>query len=180
MSRQNGCLDLVVLKPGLDGLASEAGRHVLGGGVDALVVPVGGGGLVGGCAIAAHGLDPRIAVFAAEPEGAPDAYESLRRGVRWTEFTPNTLADGLRGTIGEINFALLQEHDVQVLPVSEAEIVAAMRRVWEHLKQVIEPSSATVLAAVLRHRQRFAGRRVGLVLSGGNVDLDALPFAAGR
>jgi threonine dehydratase len=146
------------------------------GGLDALITPVGGGGLIGGCAIAAHGLDPRIAIFAAEPEGAPDAWESLRRGVRFTDFVPNTIADGLRGTIGEINFSLLREHAVTVLPVSEVEIIAAMRLLWERLKQVVEPSSATVLAALLRHREHFAGKRVGVVLTGGNVDLAALPF----
>lgn len=146
------------------------------GGIDALIAPVGGGGLVGGCAIAAHGLDPAIAVYAAEPEGAPDAYESLRRGERFTDFVPDTIADGLRGTIGEINFGLLQEHVCDVLPVSDAEIVAAMRLLWERLKLVVEPSGATVLAALLRHRDRFAGRRVGLILSGGNVDLSTLPF----
>jgi threonine dehydratase len=146
------------------------------GGVDALITPVGGGGLIGGCAIAAHGIDARVRIFAAEPEGAADAYESLRRGVRFTDFVPNTIADGLRGTIGEINFTLLREHSVTVLPVSEAEIVAAMRLLWERLKQVVEPSSATVLAALLRYREHFNGQRVGVILTGGNVDLDALPF----
>ena len=146
------------------------------GGLDVLIAPVGGGGLVSGCAIAARGIDPAIAVYAAEPEGAPDAYESFRRGERFTDITPNTIADGLRGTIGAINFALMRENVRDVLPVSEAEIVAAMRLVWERLKQVIEPSSATVLAAILRHRDHFTGKRVGVVLSGGNVDLDALPW----
>ncbi|MCQ4165634.1 pyridoxal-phosphate dependent enzyme [Tahibacter harae] len=146
------------------------------GGLDALIAPVGGGGLVSGCAIAVRGIDPAVAVYAAEPEGAPDAYESFRRGERFTDITPNTIADGLRGTIGAINFTLMRENVREVLPVSEAEIVAAMRLVWERLKQVIEPSSATVLAAILRHREHFAGRRVGVVLSGGNVDLDALPW----
>lgn len=146
------------------------------GGLDALITPVGGGGLIGGCATAAHGVDPRIAIFGAEPEGAPDAFESLRRGQRWSDFVPNTIADGLRGVIGEINFALLREHTVTVLPVSEGEIVAAMRLLWERLKQVVEPSSATVLAALLRHREHFTGKRVGVVLTGGNVDLAALPF----
>ena len=146
------------------------------GGIDVLIAPVGGGGLISGCAIAARGTDAAVAVYAAEPEGAPDAYESFRRGERFTDITPNTIADGLRGTIGAINFTLMRENVREVLPVSEAEIVAAMRLVWERLKQVIEPSSATVLAAILRHREHFAGRRVGVVLSGGNVDLDALPW----
>lgn len=146
------------------------------GALDALIAPIGGGGLVGGCAIAAHGLDPAMRVYAAEPEGAPDAWESMRRGERWTAFTPDTICDGLRGTLGEPNFALLRAHAVEVLPVNDAEVVAAMRLLWERLKLVVEPSAATVLAALLRHRERFANTRVGLVLSGGNVDLDALPW----
>lgn len=147
------------------------------GGIDVLVAPVGGGGLISGCAIAARGTDAAIAVYAAEPEGAPDAYESFRRGERFVDIQPQTIADGLRGAIGEINFALMREHVAAVLPVSETEIVAAMRLVWERMKQLIEPSSATALAAVLRHREHFAGKRVGIVLSGGNVDLDELPWS---
>ncbi|UXI68180.1 pyridoxal-phosphate dependent enzyme [Tahibacter amnicola] len=150
------------------------------GGLDILVTPVGGGGLVSGCAIAARGLDPAVTVYAAEPEGAPDAYESFRRGERFTAITPDTIADGLRGTIGEINFAIMRQHVRDVLPVSDAQIIAAMRLAWERLKQVIEPSSATVLAAVLRYPDRFAGKRVGLVLTGGNVDPDALPWMTPR
>lgn len=146
------------------------------GGIDVLITPVGGGGLSSGCAIAVRGLDPTTAVFAAEPEGAPDAYESFRRGERYVDMTPDTIADGLRGTIGEINFVLMRANVDAVLPVSEAQIVAAMRLIWERLKQVVEPSSATVLAAILRHPAHFAGKRVGVVLSGGNVDLDALPW----
>lgn len=147
------------------------------GGIDVLITPVGGGGLSSGCAIAARELNPTTTVFAAEPEGAPDAYESFRRGERYVDITPDTIADGLRGTIGEINFALMRANVNAVLPVSEAQIVAAMRLIWERLKQVVEPSSATVLAAILRHPAHFAGKRVGVVLSGGNVDLDALPWS---
>lgn len=146
------------------------------GPLDALLTPLGGGGLVCGSAIAAHGLRPGLAVFGAEPEGAADAYESLRRGQRVTDLVPDTICDGLRGTIGEENLAILRAEAVRVLLVSDAETVAAMRLVWSRLKQVIEPSCATVLAAVLRYPEHFAGKRVGLILSGGNVDLDALPW----
>ena len=142
------------------------------GSLDCLITPVGGGGLVGGTAVAAAGIDASIRVFGAEPEGAADAFESLRRGERVTDLVPHTVCDGLRGTIGPINFALLREHRVEVLLVGEDEILAAMRLAWERLKILIEPSSATVLAAVLRHRERFAGQRIGMILSGGNVDLD--------
>ena len=144
--------------------------------LDVLVVPIGGGGLIGGSAIAAKGIFPRIRIIAAEPEGAADAFESLRRGMRVIDIVPDTICDGLRATFGEINFALLREYGVEVLQVSDAQTVAAMRLVYERLKIVIEPSSAVVLAAILRHRERFAGLRVGAILSGGNVDLDRLPW----
>jgi threonine dehydratase len=140
------------------------------GALDALIAPIGGGGLVGGSAIAARTLAPGVALYAAEPTGAADAYESLRRGERVTDIVADTICDGLRATIGEINFDLLRRHAVEVLPVADADTVAAMKLLWQRLKQLVEPSSATVLAAVLAHPDRFAGRRVGVILSGGNVD----------
>lgn len=146
------------------------------GPLDALVTPVGGGGLASGCAVMAHALAPDLALFGAEPEGADDAARSLARGRLVTDVVPDTLCDGLRATIGEPNLAALQAHHVEVLTVSDTEVVAAMKLLWQHLKQVVEPSSATVLAALLRYRDRFARKRVGVVLTGGNVDLDALPW----
>jgi len=146
------------------------------GPLDAIVTPIGGGGLVGGSAIAAHALLPDVRVFAAEPEGAADAYESLRRGERVQELAPDTICDGLRALIGPINFELLQRHRVTVLPVADSETIAAMRLVLERLKLVVEPSSAIALAAILKNREHFAGKRVGVILSGGNIDLDALPW----
>ncbi len=148
------------------------------GALDLLVTPVGGGGLVSGTALAASGQASGPSVFGAEPEGAADAYESLRQQRRITDIVPDTVCDGLRGTVGAVNLALMSAHGVQVLLVSDAETLDAMRLAWERLKVIIEPSCATVLAAVLRYPERFAGRRVGLVLSGGNVDLRALPFAS--
>ena len=153
----------------------QVGLHAANS-LDALIAPIGGGGLIGGSAIVAREHSLVMQVFAAEPAGAADAFESLRLGRRVTDIVPQTIADGLRGTIGAVNLALLQTHRVEVLLVDEAEILAAMRLLWECLKIVVEPSSATVLAAVLRHRERFAGRRVGLIVSGGNVGLDALPW----
>jgi threonine dehydratase len=143
------------------------------GSLDAVLVPVGGGGLVAGTAIAAASVSPGTRIFAAEPESGADAWASLQRGERITDLVPDTIADGLRATIGPRNFAVLREQGVQVLLVGEDEIRAAMRLLWEHLKLVVEPSSATVLAALLRHRGAVAGRRIGLILTGGNVDLDA-------
>lgn len=144
--------------------------------LDAVLAPVGGGGLISGCAVTAHAIDADMRMFAAEPEGANDAAQSLAHNQRITDVVPDTLCDGLRATIGEPNFALLRQHRVEVLTVSDAETIAAMKLLWQHLKLVVEPSSATVLAALLRYRQRFAGLRVGVILTGGNVDLDALPW----
>ena len=146
------------------------------GGLDAIITPVGGGGLSAGCSIAAHGIDPALAMYGAEPAGADDAAQSLARGARIDHFVPDTLCDGLRTLIGESNFDALREHRVEVITVSDEESIAAMRQLWQTLKLVVEVSSATVFAAVLKQRERFAGRRVGLVLTGGNVDIDALPW----
>ena len=144
--------------------------------LDALITPIGGGGLIGGSAIAARALRPQIHIFAAEPEGAAEAHASLRAGTRVTELVPHTICDGLRAVLGEINFNLLRANRVEVLLASDAETIVAMRLIWERLKIVVEPSSAVALAAILRHHERFAGQRVGVILSGGNVDLDHLPW----
>jgi threonine dehydratase len=150
------------------------------GRLDALVVPVGGGGLASGTALAVAALAPHCRLYVAEPAGAAETAASLAQGRRITDFVPDTICDGLRGTLGQINFELLQAHGVQALVVDDADTVAAMRLLWSRMKQLVEPSSATVLAAILRYPQHFAGQRVGVLLSGGNVDLDALPalFAA--
>ena len=144
--------------------------------LDALITPVGGGGLAAGVAIAAHAQQPALALFGAEPAGADDAARSLAAGARVANLSPDTVCDGLRALIGVPNLDALRTHRVAVIAVSDAETVAAMRLLWSELKQVVEVSSATVLAAILQQPQRFAGRRVGVVLSGGNVDLDALPW----
>jgi threonine dehydratase len=153
-------------------LLSEVGE------LDALIAPIGGGGLIGGSAIAAKALQSGIEVYAAEPTGAADAYESLRRGARFTDIVADTVCDGLRGLLGEINFALLRHYGIRVLPVDDARTIAAQRLVFERMKIVIEPSSAIALAAVLAHPEIFRGRRVGVIFSGGNVDLDRLPWQA--
>jgi threonine dehydratase len=145
-------------------------------GLDAIITPIGGGGLQAGCAIAAHSISPDIAMYGAEPSGAADAAQSLAQGARIEQFTPDTVCDGLRALIGESNLQALREHRVAVITVSDAETIAAMKLLWQTLKLVVEASSATVFAAVLKQRERFAGRRVGLVLTGGNVDVDALPW----
>lgn len=143
--------------------------------LDVVMAPLSGGGLMSGTAIAAKGLHPGIEAIAAEPEGACDGHDSLKSGVRITGRRADTISDGLRAELGPLTFAALRTHCDDVLLVSDVETMAAMRLVWERLKVVIEPSCAVPLAAVLRHRERFAGLRVGIILSGGNVDLDALP-----
>ena len=142
---------------------------------DAVVVPVGGGGLAAGTAIAVAALSATTRVYVAEPSGAAETFASLQRGERVTEFTPDTVCDGLRGTLGAPNFKLLRHYGVEALTVDDADTLVAMRLLWERSKQPVEPSSAIALAAVLQHRQRFAGQRVGIILSGGNLDLAALP-----
>lgn len=146
--------------------------------LDVVITPIGGGGLISGCAIAVHALAPDMPVVGAEPAGADDAAQSLVRGERVTSLVPHTVCDGLRATIGVPNLALLREYAIEVITVSDDEVLAAMRLAWAELKQTIEPSSATVLAAVLARPERFAGQRVGLVVTGGNVDLDAISFLA--
>jgi threonine dehydratase len=142
--------------------------------LDAIVVPVGGGGLASGTALAIAGVSPRTRLYLAEPAGAAETAASLAKGERVTDFTPDTVCDGLRGTLGAINFRLLAAHRAQALVVDDAATLAAMRLVWTRMKQLIEPSSAVALAAVLGNRALFDGRRVGVILSGGNVDLAAL------
>ena len=151
-------------------------------GLDALVAPVSGGGLLSGTCIAAHGIDSSIEVFGAEPEGARDAHDSLAAGVRITGRTADTVCDGLRAELGTLTFPILRRHVADVLLVDDGQVAAAMRLLWERMKLVVEPSGAVPLATVLANPERFAGRRVGIVLSGGNVDLDALPglFALAR
>lgn len=146
--------------------------------LDVLVVPVGGGGLAAGTAMTAAALAPNCQVVLAEPEGADDAARSMATGERVVDFVPDTVCDGLRAALGAPNFALLRHHRVEVITVDDAATVQAMRVFWQIAKQLVEPSSALVLAAVLRHPARFAGKRVGVILSGGNVDLDALPWSA--
>lgn len=145
-------------------------------GLHAIVIPVGGGGLAAGTVIAARGVDASVVVHAAEPTGAADTSRSLASGRREVDFVPDTVCDGLRAAVGETNFAVLLGHGVSVTTVTDAECVAAMRLIWTHLKMIVEVSSATVLAAVLKQPGLFAGKRVGLVLSGGNVDFDSLPW----
>jgi threonine dehydratase len=145
--------------------------------LDLLVAPLGGGGLMSGSAIVARALSPSTRLLAAEPAGADDGWRSMQRGERVIDVVPDTICDGLRATIDEIDFELLRMHHVEIETVDDPQILAAMRLLWKHLKQTVEPSSAVALAVVLAKREHYRGKRIGMILSGGNVDLDALPFA---
>jgi threonine dehydratase len=143
------------------------------GPLDVVVLPVGGGGLAAGACLVAAAQSPAPAVVVAEPAGAADTAKSLAAGARDIDFTPDTVCDGLRGTLGAPNFELLHRHGAEAIVVRDADTLAAMRVLWQRLKLIVEPSSAIAFAAVLQQPGRFAGKRVGVVLSGGNVDLDA-------
>jgi threonine dehydratase len=145
-------------------------------GLDFVLAPVGGGGLLAGTALATSALSPDTRVFGAEPEAVDDAYRSLRAGRIQGLESVKTVADGLRTTLGRLTFSVIREHVDDILCVSEDEIIAAMRLVWERMKIVIEPSSSVAVAALLKSPRLFAAKRVGVILSGGNVDLDSLPW----
>jgi threonine dehydratase len=140
--------------------------------LDAVMAPVGGGGLMSGTCLSVSGSRPDLEIFGAEPAGADDAFRSLRDGTRYPSVEPRTLADGLLTSLSDRTFRILSKHLEGILTVTDENIVRAMRLLWERMKIVVEPSGAVPLAAVLEHPSRFAGRRVGLIISGGNVDLD--------
>jgi len=146
------------------------------GPLDAIVTPVGGGGLISGTAIAATALQPGIRIFGAEPCGADDAARSKRAGVRIPLAAPRSVADGLLANLGELTWPVVRDRVEEIVTVSEEEILAAMRLAWERAKLLIEPSAAVAVAAVLSERFRALGglTRVGVILSGGNVDFDRL------
>jgi threonine dehydratase len=144
--------------------------------LDIVLTPVGGGGLISGSAIAARALISDVIVIGAEPEGAADTAKSLESGQRVDQYPVNTIADGLRAIVGVLNFEIIRNNVDRVVTVSETGIIDAMALVWEHFRMLIEPSSATVVAAILARPEHFSGKRVGAVISGGNVDLQCLPF----
>jgi len=144
--------------------------------LDVIIAPVGGGGLLSGTALAARGVNSKIKVYGAEPEMADDACRSLKAGRIIPSDNPKTIADGLRTSLCERTFTILSQNVDDILTVSEQSIIEAMLLIWERMKIVVEPSSATVLAAVLANRELFTGKKTGLIISGGNVDLRKLPF----
>jgi threonine dehydratase len=143
---------------------------------DVVMAPVGGGGLLGGTALATHHINPKCKVIAAEPEGADDAFRSFHAKEHIPMVNPQTIADGLLTSVGKINFQIIMEHVDDILTANDEEIIAAMRLIYERMKIVIEPSCAVPLAALLKNKEMFKGKKVGIILSGGNVDLSKLPF----
>ncbi|MFP4207335.1 MAG: pyridoxal-phosphate dependent enzyme [Wenzhouxiangella sp.] len=148
--------------------------------LDLVIAPVGGGGLISGTAIAVRHLRPACRVIAAEPANADDAARSFRSGRIEPVATTTTIADGLRTSLGELTFAIIQRDVDDVVTVSEEAIIDALRQVWERMKIVIEPSCAVPLAAILEGAVEVKGRRVGIIITGGNVDLDALADLFGK
>lgn len=144
--------------------------------LDLVMTPVGGGGLLGGTALAVHYLSPGTEVIAGEPLGANDAWKSFHGGTLVPSVEPNTIADGLLTSLGDKNFELIRQYVDDIVTVDDEEIKGAMRLIWERMKLVVEPSAAVPFAVVLQQPERFANKRVGIILSGGNVDLAKLPF----
>ena len=144
--------------------------------LDHVIAPVGGGGLLSGTALSVHYFSPQTEVVAGEPEGADDAYRSFKAGRLIPLENPNTIADGLLTSLGDKTFSIIQELVSGIYTVNDDEIVEAMRLIWERMKIVIEPSCAVPFAAVLKNKAIFGGKQVGVILTGGNVDLGKLPF----
>ncbi len=139
--------------------------------LDYLLTPVGGGGLLSGTALAAKYFSPSTQVIAGEPAGSDDAYRSLKSG-HIEAPQSNSIADGLLSSLGDKTFSLIREYVKEIITVSDDEIIAAMRLIWERMKIIVEPSCAVPFAAVLKSKEKFSGKNVGIILSGGNVDLE--------
>ena len=144
--------------------------------LDYIFVPVGGGGLIAGSALAAHYFGSSVKVIGAEPFEVDDAYRSFISGKIETNLTTNTIADGLKTILGDQTLPLILKFVHKIIRVEESEIIEAMKLIWERMKIVVEPSSAVALAALIKEKTNYANARVGIIISGGNVDLTKLPF----
>jgi threonine dehydratase len=144
--------------------------------LDVIIAPVGGGGLLSGTSIAAKGLKPAIRVIAAEPEMADDAFRSMQEGKIIPSQNPKTIADGLLTSLGTLTFPIIQQNVEQIVTVSEQGIIDTMKFIWERAKIIIEPSAATVVGVLWEKKIALSGLKVGVILSGGNVDLNKLPW----
>ncbi|MCP4675254.1 MAG: pyridoxal-phosphate dependent enzyme [Deltaproteobacteria bacterium] len=144
--------------------------------LEIVIAPVGGGGLLSGTAIAVFGISPMTRVVGAEPEMADDAFRSLKEGKILPSVNPQTISDGLLTSLGDLTFPIIQKLVEEIVTVSEEETISAMRCIYERMKIVVEPSAAVSLGALMRNRSRLQKMRIGIILSGGNVDLTKLPF----
>jgi len=144
--------------------------------LDTIITPVGGGGLLSGTALATHYFSPSTKVVAAEPLGADDAYQSFYQKKFIPSVNPDTIADGLRTSLGSLTFPIIRRLVSDIVTVNDQATIEAMKLVWERMKIIIEPSSAVALAIVLKHKHRFQGQKIGIIISGGNVDLMHLPW----
>ncbi|NQW30582.1 MAG: pyridoxal-phosphate dependent enzyme [Ignavibacteria bacterium] len=146
--------------------------------LDVIIAPVGGGGLLSGTLLSIHGANSVILCYGAEPEAADDALRSIRAGSIQPSIQPQTIADGLLTSLGTLTFPIIQQYVTDIVTASEPNIIAAMRIIMERVKLVVEPSGAVPLAAIMQNNAHFLGKRVGVIISGGNVDVSRLPFAA--
>ncbi len=146
------------------------------GDLDFIIPPVGGGGLASGTGLSTFYFSPNTKVIGAEPKGADDAFRSIRDNKIYPSINPQTIADGLLTQLGEVTFNIIKKHVNEIITVEETSIVKAMRMIWERMKIIVEPSAAVTLAVVLENQKKFENKKVGLILSGGNVDLDKLPW----
>ncbi len=144
--------------------------------LDIIMAPVGGGGLLSGTALSTHYFSPNTKVIAAEPEQADDAFQSFYQHKFIPSINPNTIADGLRTSLGTLTYPIIRDHVHQIVTVSEDSIVKAMRLVWERMKIIIETSSAVTVAAIMENKFEHHNQKIGIIISGGNVDLDDLPW----
>lgn len=144
--------------------------------LDVILAPIGGGGLMSGTALTTHYMSPETTVLAAEPEGANDAYQSFIKKEFIPSENPQTIADGLSTSLGSLTFPIIMKYVDDIITVSDKSIIMAMKLIWERMKIIIEPSSAVPFAAILENVSKFRNKRVGIILSGGNVDLSKLPW----
>lgn len=148
-------------------------------GLDMMVAPIGGGGMISGTCLTLSNIAPEVQIIAAEPEQADDAYRSFKAGHIIADDAPVTIADGLKVPLKELTWHFVSNHVTDILTCSEQEIIDAMKLTWQRMKIVMEPSCAVPLAAILKNKEKFAGKRVGVIVTGGNVDLDKLPWIMG-
>ena len=147
--------------------------------LDAIIAPIGGGGMISGTCLTISSIAPDINIFAAEPQNADDAYRSFKAGHIIADDAPETVADGLKVPLKDLTWHFVKNHVTDVLTATEDEIIDAMKLTWKRMKIVMEPSCAVPLATILKNKELFRGRRVGVVITGGNVDLDNLPWMKG-